>query len=74
MKPFEGVTLTIIDGVAVFTSGIIEGHILHCERLDGVKTMQQAALIVENLARNAWFDVTARNEVTRYMRSVCNKI
>ena len=72
MRPFEGVSLDILHGVAVFTSGLT-GHVLHTQNIKSIKTEGELKTILLELTERKWFtdDMRIRIE-THYIRQSAN--
>lgn len=72
MRPFEGVSLDILHGVAVFTSGLT-GHVLHTQNIKSIKTEGDLKTVLLELTERKWFtdDMRIRIE-THYIRQSAN--
>lgn len=65
MRPFEGVSLDILHGVAVFTSGLT-GHVLHTQNIKNIKTEGDLKTLFLALELKAWFVSAMREQIELY--------
>ena len=65
MRPFEGVSLDILHGVAVFTSGLT-GHVLHTQNIKDIKTEGELNTLFLALELKAWFVSAMREQIELY--------
>ena len=65
MRPFEGVSLDILCGVAVFTSGLT-GHVLHTQNIKSIKTEGELKTLFLALELKAWWVSAMREQIELY--------
>ena len=61
MRPFEGVSLDILHGVAVFT-----GHVLHTQNIKSIKTEGELKTLFLALELKAWWVSAMREQIELY--------
>ena len=65
MRLFEGVSLDILCGVAVFTSGLT-GHVLHTQNIKSIKTEGELKSLFLTLELKAWWVSAMREQIELY--------
>ena len=65
MRPFEGVSLDILCGVAVFTSGLT-GHVLHTQNIKDIKTEGELKSLFLALELKTWWLSSMREQIELY--------
>lgn len=65
MRPFEGVSLDILHGVAVFTSGLT-GHVLHTQNIKDIKTEGELKSLFLELELKSWWLSSMREQIELY--------
>lgn len=63
--PFEGVTLDILHGNAVFVSGLTE-RVLVTKDLKALKSFDELVLLIRDLCKLQWFTDHMRYQIERY--------
>lgn len=69
---FEGATLDILHGVAVFTSGIT-CHVLHTRNLKTAKNHDDLIVMIRELEKRKWFTSEMRYQIERYVIRYLNE-
>jgi len=62
---FEGVTLDILHGNAVFVSGLTD-RVLQTEDLKQIKNFDELVLLIRRLSTMQWFTDKMRYQIERY--------
>ena len=65
MRPFEGVSLDILHGVVVFTSGLT-GHVLHTQNIKSIKTEGELKTLFLALELKTWWVSAMREQIELY--------
>ena len=71
--PFEGVTLDILHGNAVFVSGLT-GRAIVTKDLKAVKSWDELVLLVRDLCKMQWFTNNMRYQIERYFAGHINGV
>lgn len=64
----EGVSLDIIQGVAIFTSNLT-GHVITSRNLKGLNNFDDVVMLVRELAVRQWFTQAMQNQIERFVIS-----
>lgn len=70
---FEGVTLDILHGNAVFVSGITE-KVIETHDLKTLKNFDELILLVRELSCKKWFTDKMRYQIERYFIGFLNRV
>jgi hypothetical protein len=65
---FEGATLDILHGVAVFTSGLT-GHVITSRNLKDIKNANDDnfVILIQGLSERKWFDKTHETQLREFV-------